>query len=379
MIRIQKSKIDQTQFRILEGKFGDLEVFLVNPKSIKIKWTKQNLKYRSSIWTSSGEPISLGLPKFFNWDEGPNLRPAPSTMEDVNVVEKVDGSCLIVSGIPGVFGAPPIIRTRGTFNAFDMPNGHELIQLQRKYPAAFNGDALGFNGESYIFEWLSPENQIIVPVTEPDLRLIAVVRHDDYSLYTQDELDALAKQISVPRPRRYHFDTLQEMCEAVAALEGSEGVCVYYNNDQWIRKLKSLWYLALHRMKSDLGTIERVVEVYFAMNKPSYTEFMAEIENTFDFEIIEMARGHISRVCDGMKEVNKIIEGMHKFVEKMNQYETNAAYTGANYKEVRKLQAKEIISSYGKTNRAGYVFTLLDQKPLEDDALKKLLWQVLKK
>ena len=88
-MKIQLNKLDPTEFRILESSFHGVKAFLVTPKSIKIKWTKKNLKYRSSMWTEQGEPISLGLPKFFNWAEGPNLRPAPSIMEAVNVVEKM--------------------------------------------------------------------------------------------------------------------------------------------------------------------------------------------------------------------------------------------------------------------------------------------------
>lgn len=360
-INIQLDKIDQEQFRILTSEFYNQKAYLITPKSIKVKWTTKNLKYRSSMWTERGEPISLGLPKFFNWAESPDLRPSPSEMEAVNVVEKIDGSCLIVSPHPTNPEAPSIVRTRGTFSAFEMPNGKEIYKLQQQYPAAFNR---GTDPESYIFEWISPDNQIIIPVDKPDIRLIAVVRHEDYSLYTQDELDALSEIIKVPRPRRFNFDTPEEMIEAVAEFEGTEGVCVYYNNDQWIRKIKSTWYLALHRMKSDLGTLNRVIEVYFALGKPTYQEFMERIGETFDYEVIKMARGHISRVCDAVKEVNKIVAGMQRFVEKVKPLLT------------RKEQAQQIISSYGKTNRASFVFNLLDGKELEDDQIKKLVYQM---
>ena len=322
-MKIQLNKVDETQFRILESSFYDVKAFLITPKSIKVKWTKKNLKYRSSMWTEKGDPISLGFPKFFNWAEGPNIRPAPSDLEAVNIVEKIDGSCLIVSPNP-IWDKPPVIRTRGTFSAYEMPNGSELTTLQQQYPKCFDP----MPGHSYIFEWMSPDNQIIIPVTKPDIKLIGIVRHDDYSLYTQDELDNAADVMDVVRPRRYSFDTPEEMIEAVAEFEGTEGVCVYYNKDQWIRKIKSTWYLALHRMKSDLGTQERVIEVYFALGKPSYQEFMERISETFDYEVIKMARGHISRVCDAVKEVNKIVEGMHRFVKKMEGIERDGSLAG---------------------------------------------------
>jgi hypothetical protein len=44
----------------------------------------------------------------------------------------------------------------------------------------------------------------------------------------------------------------------------------------------------------------------------------------------------------------------------------------------RKEQAQLVISSYGETNRAAFVFKILDNRPLGKDEYKKLLFQVLK-
>jgi hypothetical protein len=44
----------------------------------------------------------------------------------------------------------------------------------------------------------------------------------------------------------------------------------------------------------------------------------------------------------------------------------------------RKEQAQLVISSYGETNRAAFVFKLLDGKSLGKEEYKKLLFQVLK-
>jgi hypothetical protein len=44
----------------------------------------------------------------------------------------------------------------------------------------------------------------------------------------------------------------------------------------------------------------------------------------------------------------------------------------------RKEQAQLVISSYGETNRAAFVFKLLDGKSLGKEEYKKLLFQILK-
>jgi hypothetical protein len=76
----------------------------------------------------------------------------------------------------------------------------------------------------------------------------------------------------------------------------------------------------------------------------------------------------VSRICDGAVGVNAIISGMKLFVnETLKQLPT------------RKDQAIKVIQSYGNTNRASFVFKLLDGKNLETEDRKKLLYQVLKK
>jgi hypothetical protein len=47
-------------------------------------------------------------------------------------------------------------------------------------------------------------------------------------------------------------------------------------------------------------------------------------------------------------------------------------------KEFCKLQAEQVISAYGNTNRASFLFKILDNRPLGKEEYKKLLFQVLK-
>jgi hypothetical protein len=82
-----------------------------------------------------------------------------------------------------------------------------------------------------------------------------------------------------------------------------------------------------------------------------------------------MVRGYASIICDGYKEVLKIIQGMTDFVEKLKQLPS------------RKEQATKVFSSYGKeSNRSAFVFKILDGKKLTDNKedLKKLMYQVTK-
>jgi hypothetical protein len=109
------------------------------------------------------------------------------------------------------------------------------------------------------------------------------------------------------------------------------------------------------------------LDVWLEQGMPDYQTFYSYIFTTFDYELAEQCRGMISRICDAKKEVDLIVSGMNEFVN--NRLKTLPS---------RKLQAEQVISAYGNTNRASFLFKLLDGKLLGKEEYKKLLFQVLK-
>lgn len=350
---------------------GGDDCVLVFPAHIGAKWNKSNLIFRSSIWRVSDlKPVSFGFKKFFNWLEQPDLAHTPFSVTangGINCMEKMDGSLLIVSRYKGEW----VIRTRGTFDAETLDNGAEIGILKNKYPSVFDTaeDTWDF---SYLFEWVTPANRIVIDYSSVDIILLNKVWHEDYSLERQLELDEIANRLGVRRPQRYHFDSIGEMIDDVSSWEGKEGLCVYSKFDQEIRKIKGEWYLAAHRMKSELGSFERVLDFYLENDRPNYQDFYKTVEQVFDFEVAERIRGDISRCCDASKEVDALVGGMRTFVDRLLE---NAS---GDFKFRRKDMATKIFASYGKTNRASFLFKLLDGKDLEKSDYKKLFCQVMK-
>jgi hypothetical protein len=348
-------------------------IYLVQPHPCFHEWTQENKIFRSSVWDSDGVLISAGFPKFVNWGEKPGEFPTPTDLRGTKILEKLDGSLLICSKHEGDF----ILRTRGTVDAYQLANGEELDIFKRKYLNTlpniipWKDDSWNF---SLLFEWLSPKQRIVLNYGDtPDWYLVGAVNHDDYSLWTQSELNDLAKLCLWARPLIFEFNSLEDLLKHVEALKGMEGVCLYSpirnKPDQAIHKIKSTWYLTLHRMKTELASREKVIDVWMLLNRPSYNEFYDYLAQKFDFELANQVRGEISKICDAKKEVDDIIAGMKRFVDvELSKYPT------------RKLQAVTTFQSYGKnTNRAGFVFTLLDGKELSNEDYKKLLFQCLKK
>ena len=191
------------------------------------------------------------------------------------------------------------------------------------------------------------------------------IRDRDYSLISQKELDILGKDLCVKRPQVFNYSSVNEMLASIEALKGQEGICVYHKDGQRIKKVKSSWYLALHRMKSELGSYDRVVDIYFTLGQPRYVEFYNHIEKHFDYELAESSKASISRICEAMKEVLSIQMAMKAKAELLKDVP-------------RKDAATRIVSEYGPTNRASMVFNYLDGKEMQVNEVKKLLYQVSK-
>jgi hypothetical protein len=362
-MKIDISSIDRTQFMVHEHSLNGEIVHLIQPQHIGTKWTQDNKHMRSVVVNYDGEVISASFPKFTNYGENPEHFPVPTSLKNTTVVEKLDGSTLIVSKYNGQY----ILRTRGTVDASKLANGFELELFKSTILNKLqdNNDTWGY---SIIWEWLSPINKIVLSYgDEPMWKLIGFIDHTDYSLATQDMLDAMAKKYDLLRPEIYTFTDISDMLQIVDKWQDKEGVCLYSKNGQTIHKIKAAKYLLLHHLKSELSSLEKIMDVWLEQGMPDYQTFYNYIFTTFDFELAEQIKGTISRIVDGKKEVNKIVDGMNNFVN--NRLRSLPS---------RKEQAQLVISSYGETNRAAFVFKILDNRPLGKDEYKKLLFQVLK-
>lgn len=355
-MKIDLQSIDRQQFMVHDHVVNGELMYLVQPVHIGCDWKKENTIFRSSLWTDDGTLVSAGFPKFVNWGEKPAVFPVPNTLDNCVFVEKLDGSLLIVSKYKGQY----ILRTRGTSDATKLDNGIELeIFKQTILPRLDDGEETW--PYSILFEWTSPFQRIVINYgDEPQWFLVGIVNHDNYSLWKQKELDALANIWNLKRPETLSVKTLDD----VKSWVGKEGVCVYSNNGQSIHKVKSDFYLIRHRFRSQ-ASLENTLNLFFDYDCPSYQKFEKNLIELFDYECFTMVRSYASNICDASKQVNQIISGITNFVAPLKLLP-------------RKDAAKHIISSYGNSGRAAMAFTLLDNKPLTTDQHKKLYWQVLK-
>ncbi len=362
-MKIDLNAIDQTQFMMHPHIVNGETLWLVQPQHIGAKFTQDNKIFRSSVWNDQGELVSAGFPKFTNWGENPDHFPVPKSLKGCSITEKLDGSLLIVTKYKGNF----ILRTRGTVDASKLDNGYELEIFKDAHLHRIDGDSDTW-GFSILFEWVSPNQRIILNYgDQPDWYLVGIVDHDDYRLAGQDFLDQWAQQHGLKRPASYKFPSVESLMKDVEQWKGKEGVVIYSGDGQVLHKVKALEYLVKHRFKSE-ATLENTLDLYFSMGRPLYPEFEKKLVEAFDYECFEMVRGYASSICDSAKDVQRIVEGMDIFVKEI-----------LIPLPTRREQAEKVIGAYGTTNRSSFVFARLDGKNLNDDQMKKLFWQILKK
>lgn len=368
-MKIDISSIDKTQFHVAEHIWNGELIYLVTPQMMGCAWNKDNVIFRSSVWNLNGELISAGMKKFVNWGEKPDVFPLPTSLKNTTIMEKLDGSLLCVSKYKGEF----MIRTRGTIDASKMEkNGREIEVFKNEVlPKLFKSHLVSGNPDtwdySFLFEWTSDLNKIVLSYGDvPQFFLIGIVWHGEYRLLTQGELDNYAWELGLKRPETFTFDSIENLIASIEKWEGKEGVCLYHNGGQEIKKIKAAKYLMLHHMKSDLSSMEKILDIWISQGYPTYQDFYNYIATTFDYELAEQIRSNISKICDGYKEVFCIIAHMKSFVEPLK-------------KLPRKDAAMKILSAYGETNRKSFCFNLLDNRKLDGESIKKLIFQVLKK
>jgi hypothetical protein len=361
-MKIDLQSIDQENFTISTGIFCNVPAVLVIPHHIGTKFNQQNKIFRSSIWSLNGELLSASFKKFVNWGENPENFPTPNSLKNTTIVEKIDGSTVVIDYVNDVLS----MRTRGTFSINTMENASDFEVCIGKY-CKIKDWLQSHPNYSLICEITTPNLRIVIRYgDEPDFWLIGAINKDDYSLMTQTELDQLASELGLKRPEKYTFSTISDLLENVDKWIGKEGVCLYSSDNQEIWKIKATDYLIKHRLKDEFGNIEKIVDFFISEGCPDYAVFSERIASVTDWETFQEVRGDVSKIIDAWKNVNNIVDYMKIFVQPLKSLP-------------RKDAALKILSSYGETNRSSFCFTILSGKELGPDQFKKLLWQSLKK
>lgn len=366
-MRINLEEVDKDIFNIAPKSFFGEEVFLITPKETGHKWTQKDKIFRSSVWNKEGYLISAGFPKFTNWGENEENFPLPKDLNNCVVVDKLDGSLLIVSKYKGNY----IIRTREGMDAYKLQPEeikHFKDTILNKIEDMAWSDYENTWHISVLFEWYSPSKRIIVNYgPSPKFWLIGVVNHRDYSICTQSELNLAAEILGVERPNNYNIPSIEALMENVKEWKGKEGVCVYSHiKGQNIHKVKSGWYLLLHKARQSFSSINNIFDTWVKFGKPTeLNDLESAFVNNFDFELWQCIKDDCRAIRNAYVEYLRIKTEIENLINK-----------GSLLMKTRKEFAAEILSNFKRFS--DLAFKILDNKEISEKEEKELVMRVFK-
>ena len=195
--------------------------------------------------TETGEIISRPFHKFHNLGERADI--VPDLTRPHRALRKEDGS--MIRPIPMPTGG---IRwgTKAGITDKSMP-AETFVALHPEY-AEFAEWACSEN-LTLIFEWLgkSKDDQIVIEHKEDVLILTAIRRNITGAYMPYEQMFGIAYARGIPVVKEYPLDftDLPAAVAVIRALEGEEGVVIRWDNGHMV-KLKSDWYVSLHRAKA---------------------------------------------------------------------------------------------------------------------------------
>ena len=351
--------VEEGYFNITPVTFCDLDAYLITPE-IDAKWNDKNLHFRSLIVSKDGTVLSSGFKKFFNKGEKPDCYPDPDKFNDWVLYDKIDGSCLICDYVNNKFS----MRTRGAASYKKQENYKDFELLPKKYPQLV--EFLKNNqGYSLLFEIVTPNNVIVVRPKEVDFYFLGGVDKNTMEMITNSELYDIWGQIGYPKlPERYHLDskpTTQSLSNLVKSWKNKEGIVLVYNDGQNRIKLKSDWYLQLHRIKSQLNSIDNLIDYYIDNSVSSHEDFFKKVETEFDFEIASQLDEKLKLICQQGDYFNDLIIEGKRFLQKMP-----VEYT-------RKEKAEKILEEYSESGNQSFIFCILDNKKIPKTQIFKFI------
>jgi len=204
------------------------------------KWNKATTACRGLIVNrDTGYIVARPFPKFFNYEERPNLM---SLDEPVRVMDKLDGSLGIMYQAVPYTKTIPRIATRGSFESDQAINAMSI--LGQKYP-----DFYPRPGMTLLFEIIYPDNRIVIDYGDTnDLFLLGAVDIESGMVLGPE----MVPEWPGPRVEYLHPTTLSEALR-MAPRPGKEGIVVRSLMDETMLKIKQEDYVQLHRIVTGLN------------------------------------------------------------------------------------------------------------------------------
>jgi T4 RnlA family RNA ligase len=229
--------------------------------------------------------VSNPMDKFFNLNESPlsTFDINEQFWKNCSIYEKLDGSPISTVWNPS---GKLLLKSKTSFTSEQSLAATKWLQLPENVNF-FNWVQNQVKQNLTVnFEWVAPDNQVVVKYHEPRLVALNVRSNIDGSYLSHDEVPS---QWAVKK-----YDLIQSLDIHVKGLTGSEGfVCEHKVYGRF--KLKSDWYCLLHKSKDSLT----YMSAYEAALNGSIDDLIALFDGDVRVkarleEILEVAYHHVN-------------------------------------------------------------------------------------
>lgn len=273
------------------------------------------------------------------------------------VQEKLDGSLAILYYYKNQWR----FNTRGSF-ANGKPCDFSQFTWSELFFNCLDNSKLQFLDKncSYVFEFCSIYNKIVIEYKNPTLFLLSIFNNDNNKELDIYDCDIIANIINVQRPKIYNFSNIENLINYLESQEkvSIEGFVIrdIHNNRL---KIKHSKYLCLHRLRGESGNLYSPKNLIpFILGTPEEREeliaYFPEVQTCYDklktkineiksniFQLWEKAKPLTNQKDFAMMVKDTVGAGFLFNARKMNK----------DINEVWKDQAEDFLTKYFKEHK----------------------------
>jgi len=227
---------------ITKQKHPSLDLFIYNytPECVfSKKWDKVTKTCRGLILDINNEIVARPFEKFFNYGEIEESLPNRTP----KIYKKLDGSLIIVTW----YNNDLIVSTRGSFVSEQSQIARKILLANYPLIEKIKSD----EGFTYLFEYTSPSNRIVILYPEERLTLLAVIINWDGRECNLDywrSFDFI--KVVDEYKAEWSEDTIQQLLDL--NLNNEEGFVLRWDNNFRV-KVKFAEYFRLHKLITGLN------------------------------------------------------------------------------------------------------------------------------
>lgn len=292
---------------VYETNFQDLALYCYTNHCVyDSNWNQWNTLARGLILDKRNQEIvATPFPKFFNYGERQITLPE----EPFEAFEKLDGSLIICYYYQGCWQT----STKGDLQSSQAEKAQKLLnQLSKSYLE---------KGTTYLFEYISPDNQIVIRYTDEQLVLLGAYTDEGIEL-SSPQLELVASQIGIRTPKRLDYSSVDDILKAAETLDReNEGFVIRFTSGLRL-KIKGAEYRRIHKLitgvtplalwelmreQSDLLLLrQEIPEEYWT----DFDEIHQQLSQQLESLIQEVEASHLQHQSLSDKELGIILQSL---------------------------------------------------------------------